>query len=97
MPATWDERYDVVIIGSGFAGLAAAWEAKKAGATVAILKKMRTPGGNSIINGGGIAAAGSPLQAQKGIEDSPALMEEDRCARAKADAFEETFVHSICV
>ncbi|MGP0093082.1 MAG: flavocytochrome c [Xanthobacteraceae bacterium] len=77
MPAKWDESYDVVIVGSGFAGLAAAWEAKKAGATVAILEKMRTPGGNSIINGGGIAAAGSPLQAQKGIKDSPALMEED--------------------
>lgn len=29
MPAKWDEHYDVVVIGSGFAGLAAAAEAKK--------------------------------------------------------------------
>ena len=31
MPAKWDETYDVVVIGSGFAGLAAAIEAKAAG------------------------------------------------------------------
>jgi flavocytochrome c len=77
MPSQWDESYDVVIIGSGFAGLAAALEARKAGATVAILEKMRIAGGNSIINGGIIAAAGSPLQAAKGLKDSPELMEQD--------------------
>ena len=71
LPKKWDETYDVVIIGSGFAGLAAAWEARKAGATVAILEKMRTAGGNSIINGGIIAAAGSPLQEKQGLKDSP--------------------------
>ena len=71
MPKKWDETYDVVVIGSGFAGLAAAYEAKKAGASVVILEKMRTPGGNSIINGGIVAAAGSPLQAEKGLKDSP--------------------------
>lgn len=76
-PPKWDEAYDVVIVGSGFAGLAAAWEAKKAGASVAILEKMRTPGGNSIINGGGIAAAGSPLQQKQGIKDSVEVMEGD--------------------
>jgi len=77
MPKKWDETYDVVIIGSGFAGLAAAYEAKKAGASVVILEKMRTPGGNSIINGGVIAAAGSPLQAKEGIKDSPELLLQD--------------------
>ena len=80
MPKTWDESYDVVIIGSGFAGLAAALEAKKAGAKVAILEKMRVAGGNSIINGGGVSCAGSPLQAQKGIKDSPEQMLKDMLA-----------------
>ena len=70
LPKEWDETYDVVVVGSGFAGLAAAWEARKAGATVAILEKMRTAGGNSIINGGTMAAAGSPLQGQR-LQDSP--------------------------
>lgn len=77
MPSKWDESFDVVIIGSGFAGLAAAYEAKKAGSSVIILEKMRTPGGNSIINGGGFAAAGSPLQAAQGLKDSPELMAAD--------------------
>lgn len=77
MPQQWDEEVDVVIVGTGFAGLAAAIEAVKAGASVALLEKMRTPGGNSIINGGVISAAGSPLQAEKGIEDSPESMLED--------------------
>ncbi|MBL7250532.1 flavocytochrome c [Alloalcanivorax marinus] len=77
MPAKWDEEVDVVVVGSGFAGLAAAHEAAKAGASVALLEKMRTPGGNSIISGGVIAAAGSPLQAKQGIKDSPDSLYED--------------------
>ena len=56
LPAKWDETADVVIVGSGFAGLAAAIEAKKAGASVVVLEKMATVGGNSIINGGILTA-----------------------------------------
>lgn len=77
MPDSWDEEVDVVVIGSGFAGLAAAHEAAKAGASVALLEKMRVPGGNSIINGGLMAIAAAPMQAEKGIEDSPELMMQD--------------------
>ena len=77
MPAKWNETFDVVIVGSGFAGLAAAYEAKKAGASVVVLEKMPTPGGNSIINGGIVSAAGSPLQGKFGIKDSPELMAKD--------------------
>lgn len=67
----WDEDYDVIIIGSGFAGLAAAIEAKQAGANPIVLEKMRIPGGNSAICGGLLAVAGSPLQQREGIDDSP--------------------------
>jgi flavocytochrome c len=73
----WDEMVDVVIVGSGFAGLAAAIEARNAGASVTILEKMKAPGGNSIISDGGIAAAGTPMQEKAGIIDSPELMYED--------------------
>lgn len=52
MPMKWDETIDVVIVGSGFAGLAAAAEASAQGNKVVILEKMPTYGGNSIINGG---------------------------------------------
>lgn len=80
MPEKWDETFDVIVVGSGFAGLAAAYEAKKAGASVVVLEKMRTPGGNSIINGGVVAAAGSPLQAKAGIQDSPEILLQDMLA-----------------
>lgn len=73
----WDEEYDVVVIGSGFAGLAAAIEAKQAGASTIVLEKMKIPGGNSAISGGLVAVAGSPLQQREGIEDSPELLLRD--------------------
>lgn len=73
----WKEEADVVVIGSGFAGLAAALEAVEAGATVKIIEKMPVAGGNSIINGGDFAAAGTKMQAQAGISDSPELMFQD--------------------
>ncbi|MCI5850710.1 MAG: flavocytochrome c [Sutterellaceae bacterium] len=77
VPAKWDEEVDVLIVGSGFAGLAAAYEAKKAGASVLVIEKMRTPGGNSIINGGIMSAPGCPGQIAEGIKDSPALLAAD--------------------
>lgn len=76
-PDKWDESADVVIIGSGFAGLAAAIEAKQAGASVMILEKMKGYGGNSIISDGMVAAAGTPMQEKAGTKDSPDLMYQD--------------------
>lgn len=76
----WNEEFDVVIIGSGFAGLAAAIEARKAGASVIVLEKMGVPGGNSTISGGLVAAAGSPLQKDENIDDSADLMLADMLA-----------------
>lgn len=61
LPTKWDETYDVVIIGSGFAGLAAAAEAAGLGARTIVLEKMPTYGGNSIINGGEYNAWDSEL------------------------------------
>jgi flavocytochrome c len=77
MPESWDEEVDVIVVGTGFAGLAAAYEATQAGASVALLEKMRTPGGNSIINGGVFSAAGSPQQAAEGITDSAEILYQD--------------------
>ncbi len=77
MFSEWDEITDVLIIGSGFAGLSAAIEARNAGASVIILEKMNAPGGNSIISDGGIAAAGTEMQKKLGIKDSPDLMYHD--------------------
>jgi urocanate reductase len=56
IPKKWDEEVDVVVVGSGFAGLAAAAEAAGQQASVVILEKMGRYGGNSIISGGGYCA-----------------------------------------
>ena len=56
LPASWDETWDVIVVGSGFSGLAAAAEAAALGAKTVMLEKMPTYGGNSIINGGVFAA-----------------------------------------
>jgi flavocytochrome c len=77
IPQKWDEETDVIVIGSGFAGLAAAIEAKNAGCSVIILEKMKGFGGNSTISDGVIAAAGTGMQAKAGIDDSPELMYAD--------------------
>ena len=77
LPKKWDEEVDVVVIGTGFSGTAAAIEAKMGGASVVVLEKMRVLGGNSAINGGIIACVGSKLQKKKGIKDSPDLLLKD--------------------
>jgi flavocytochrome c len=74
VPDSWDETVDVVVVGSGFAGLAAAIEIHDAGATVKIVEKMDRPGGNSWINGGQVAVANSASQRAAGIVDSPGAM-----------------------
>ena len=72
-----DETYDVVIIGSGIAGLSAAIEANAAGASVLVLEKMKVTGGNTRISDGGISAPNNFLQKERGVEDSPEQLYED--------------------
>ncbi|MDM7997269.1 MAG: FAD-dependent oxidoreductase [Acidobacteriota bacterium] len=52
-PPRWDKEADVVIIGTGFAGLSAAIAAKDAGAKVLVLEKLsqQYEGGNSRVSG----------------------------------------------
>ena len=58
--AKYDETFDVVIIGSGFAGMACALKAGRAGLKVLMIEKMSTVGGNSAS-----AAATSPARSTR--------------------------------
>jgi flavocytochrome c len=77
LPKTWDTTVDVVVVGTGFAGLAAAIEARNAKSETLVIDKMPVPGGNSSINGGDFCAAGTPMQKSLEIEDSAELMYKD--------------------
>lgn len=68
---------DVLVIGAGAAGLSAAVEARLAGAHVAVVEKMGTVGGNSLLSLGSVSVPGTPHQQINGIEDRPEDFQED--------------------
>jgi urocanate reductase len=69
-PARYEKEADVVVVGFGAAGAAAAIEAHEKGATVLILEKMRRPGGNTVMSGGVVYGANTIVQKSAGVEDS---------------------------
>lgn len=68
---------DVVIVGAGLAGFAAALEAARLGADVLLLEKLENSGGSSAMSGGFFAFAGTEMQKASGIEDSNDLLFKD--------------------
>lgn len=74
---SWDMEVDVLVVGAGACGLAAAIAAHDAGVQVAILEKRDRPGGNSSLSTGSVPGAGSRFQREAGIDDSPQVMVAD--------------------
>src|SRR6478735_1154371 len=64
------ERFDLVVVGAGNAGIPAAIEAGRAGARVLLVEKDVRVGGTLFSTGGHLSAAGTKVQARHGIEDS---------------------------
>ena len=71
---------EVLVVGGGACGMAAAIAAHDGGANVAIIEKMDRPGGNSSLSTGSVPAAGSKYQKAAGIDDKPEAMVEDLMA-----------------
>jgi fumarate reductase flavoprotein subunit len=67
-----EETFDVVVIGGGGAGLAAAIEARELGRSVVLLEKNPQPGGSTAWSIGSVSSSGTPHQHKRGIVDSPA-------------------------
>ncbi len=59
----FDETFDVIVIGYGFAGGVSAIEAARAGARVLLIEKMPDPGGISICSHGAICSSHQPAKA----------------------------------
>lgn len=64
------ETHDVVVLGSGLAGLTAALAAALDGADVVLLEKAELIGGTTALSGAGIWIPGNPIAAEQGVEDS---------------------------
>jgi 3-oxo-5alpha-steroid 4-dehydrogenase len=71
----WDITTDVLVAGSGAAGVCAALEARRAGAQVLLIESLPRFGGSSILSGGVVyAGGGTALQRSLGFEDTVEAM-----------------------
>ncbi|AQP54223.1 flavocytochrome c [Vagococcus penaei] len=69
-PKDLQDKYDIVIIGAGGAGMSAAIQAKDAGKNPVILEKMPVAGGNTLKSSSGMNASETKFQKESGISDS---------------------------
>lgn len=91
---TWDVATDILVAGAGGTGLVAALAAcEDPNLTVTVLEKAPEPGGNTALSTGMIPAAGTRLQAEKGIEETPEDMVRDILEKNHHEADEEMVRH----
>ena len=77
-PTAWQSEADVVVIGSGSAGLPAAIVAREAGASVILVEAEKDIGGHAITSGGNVPlGGGTSVQKKYGINNSPDLLFRD--------------------
>jgi flavocytochrome c len=94
-PPVWDQSTDIIVVGSGFAGLSAAIEAAQAGCSVVVLEKRDFYGGNSWISGGALAAVDVNMQHRYGIVDSTHLMFADMMRAGRIN--DPELVRLVCI
>lgn len=67
---TTENRFDVIVVGAGTAGIPCAIHAAQAGAKVLLVEKDTRIGGTLHVTGGHLSAAGTRRQRERDIEDS---------------------------
>ena len=87
VPDAWDLAADVVVIGAGAAGLAAAIAACDHGASVIVVEENFDIGGHAMLSGGRVQlGGGNALQQKFGIDDSPEQVFLDWVRHDRGDA-----------
>ena len=77
-PTRWTREADVVVVGSGAAGLPAAIAARQRGASVLVVEANFDVGGHAILSSGNVAlGGGTAAQKKYGVVDSPELVFSD--------------------
>jgi len=71
------DKYDIIIVGAGGAGMSAALEAKEKGLNPVIFEKMPIAGGNTMKSSSGMNASETKFQKEQGIQDSNDLFYEE--------------------
>jgi FAD binding domain len=98
---SFDESYDVVVVGLGFAGAVTAIEAHDRGARVLIVEKMPDPGGISICSGGGVRCTNDANSAYEYVKATNAGTARDDVVRTFANGmagiqgYFEALAHSV--
>jgi 3-oxo-5alpha-steroid 4-dehydrogenase len=70
----WNHEADVIVVGYGAAGAAAALEAQQHGASVLVLERFHGGGASAASGGVTYAGGGTPYQKQAGFDDTPEEM-----------------------
>ncbi len=83
IPKKWDYEADIIVVGAGTAGLPAATVAAEAGAKVAVLELMSYCASSLALVNVGPAFAGTDIQKEQGVDDSPEQYYKDGVELAK--------------
>lgn len=68
---------DAIVVGSGIAGLSAAFELAKGGAAVTMIDMASVFGGHAVMATGDLCLIGTPFQTANGVKDTPDLAYKD--------------------
>ncbi len=93
--SAWNEEYDIVVLGSGAAGMTAALVAAVEGMRTLLIEKSPHVGGTTARSSGSVWIANNRYQREAGItgDDQPALQYLDAMVRGRSDrSLREAFI-----